>query len=100
MSRVKSVLILSAIFIVAFAKMTLGATITEKRPVYNSEQVSPFTAYFQNQEENVNMDTYSLSLSVTDLVLPGRQGLDLVLGRTYTSNLANLYICNALINGA
>ena len=65
-----------------------GTTITENRPVYNIDSLNPFMTYFKNQNESINMETGVLNVTVTDLYLPGRGGLDFALTRTYASNLA------------
>lgn len=50
--------------------------------------VSPFGSYFQNHSESVSPSGGSLSVSATDLLLPGRDGFDLVIKRMYDSTAA------------
>ncbi|MDD4517841.1 MAG: DUF6531 domain-containing protein, partial [Limnochordia bacterium] len=58
---------------------------------YDSNTLNPFQPYFADFQETINPATGSLILTQTDLVLPGRGGLDLEIKRVYSSNAANAY---------
>ena len=55
---------------------------------YYSLGVSPFQSYFQDNTEYVSPAYGNLSISATDLRLPGRNGFDLVIKRIYDSDAA------------
>ncbi|MDR2711953.1 MAG: hypothetical protein LBB91_02430 [Clostridiales bacterium] len=72
--------------------------VEEEAPIAAGEEeeaeklvTAPF-AYQYDQNESVSLNTGALSVSVTDLVFPGKNGLDLVIGRTYDSSDTNLYV--------
>ena len=50
---------------------------------YYNLGVSPFQSYFSDNQESVSGASGSLSVSATDLKLPGRSGFDLILKRSY-----------------
>ena len=50
--------------------------------------VSPFQSYFNTQQENVSPSSGSLTISATDLILPGRDGFDFIIQRLYDSAAA------------
>jgi RHS repeat-associated protein len=50
--------------------------------------VSPFQSYFKENVESVSPSSGSLTVTATDLRLPGRNGFDLVLKRIYDSAAA------------
>ena len=49
------------------------------------------TSFDHNQNEKVNLNTGGLVYESVDYVLPGRNGLDLVIGRRYDSDSANVF---------
>ncbi|MCL1873222.1 MAG: DUF6531 domain-containing protein, partial [Clostridiales bacterium] len=51
---------------------------------------APFL-YQYDQNESVNLNTGALNVTMTDLTLPGKNGLDLVISRTYDSSDANFF---------
>jgi RHS repeat-associated protein len=55
---------------------------------YYNMGVSPSQSYFQNNVESVSPSSGTLTISSTDLKLPGRCGFDLVIKRIYDSNQA------------
>jgi RHS repeat-associated protein len=75
------------IFLLLNQPLILAATapVEVRDAVYDMETVSPYKAYFQNQNEYIDMETGCLNLRVTDLTLPGRGGLDFNLTRVYSS---------------
>lgn len=58
---------------------------------YNADQVNPYNLFFANRTESVAPGSGALAVTETDLVLPGRNGLDLKLQRLYQSPQANVY---------
>ncbi|NLY76454.1 MAG: hypothetical protein GX075_14365, partial [Firmicutes bacterium] len=52
---------------------------------YYNMGVSPFQSYFQNNVETVSPTSGSLTVSATDLILPGRTGNGLTIQRIYDS---------------
>lgn len=52
-------------------------------------QDNPFT-YFENSEINVQLASASFRYDVTDFVVPGRNGFDLIIARRYDSGCANI----------
>lgn len=62
----------------------------------NTEKLlsAPYTP-MDNVKEQVNLVSGDLEYSVTDVVLPGAGGLDLVIGRQYNSKYANYYTAYA-----
>lgn len=62
-------------FMFSVASVQAEAVIMEEKgPIYNIEAVSPFQSYYNNQNEAINLDTGSLTLTVNDLHIPGRGG--------------------------
>ncbi len=55
---------------------------------YYNMGVSPFQSYFRDNVESISPSSGGLSVSATDLKLPGRSGFDLVIKRTYDSGAA------------
>jgi hypothetical protein len=82
--------VIIALFVFPFT--TWAASVIDPSGVYDAKRVNPFLPHFQSINETVNPLTGALSVTQTDLVLPGRQGLDLVVERIYSSNRANEYI--------
>ncbi|MDP3486820.1 MAG: DUF6531 domain-containing protein, partial [Bacillota bacterium] len=64
----------------------------------NAEQVGPYNAFFANNKELIHPGNGNLMLSHTDLVLPGRNGLDLVMTRTYNSQQSNAYTMTSYVD--
>ena len=56
----------------------------------DEEIEAPYTFDINNQEK-VNLNTGDLVYEATDYVLPGKNGLDLVIGRRYNSRYASQY---------
>jgi hypothetical protein len=59
-------------------------------PVQTKELGAPY-GFDSNQAESVNLNTGGLVYERVDYVLPGRNGLDLVIGRRYDSDTANTF---------
>jgi len=55
---------------------------------YYNLGVAPFMSYFQNNMEQVSTASGSLSVIATDLKIPGPEGLDLEIQRSYDSGAA------------
>ena len=55
---------------------------------YNDLGVSPYLSYFKDNIEIVSTSSGSLTVSATDLKLPGRNGFDLIIKRIYDSTAA------------
>ncbi|MDP3486500.1 MAG: hypothetical protein Q8S19_01025 [Bacillota bacterium] len=58
---------------------------------YNVDQLGPYNTFFANRKESIHPGTGNLTITETDLVLPGRNGLDIVLTRVYQQQQANAY---------
>ncbi len=63
---------------------------------YEKLGVNPYSDYFANTSESVSSSSGSLSVEAVDVQIPGKDGLDLVLARSYSSSDAEQY---ALIEG-
>lgn len=74
-----------------FAAKSSSSIDISKDPVYGIDSLSPFMAFFNHNNESISYETGALTLSATDLVLKGRGGMDLVIGRTYSSGQSALY---------
>ena len=77
---------------------TYVTTLTNPATGYDSGKLNPFQSYFTNYNETVSPASGALNLTQTDLVLPGRAGLDLAITRIYSSNAAALYQQNVDIS--
>lgn len=73
------------------APVSTWESVIDPGVLYGIDQVTPFQSYFDSQSESINAATGALIVSHTDLVLPGRGGLDFALTRVYMSNAANMY---------
>lgn len=72
-------------------------SIVDPSSAYNSERVSPFKDYFSGLSETIDPSSGGLIVKQRDLVLPGRNGLDLVLERVYVSQTAYVYTPGAQV---
>ncbi|MCL6590872.1 MAG: hypothetical protein K6U80_13090, partial [Firmicutes bacterium] len=61
--------------------------VTPSLDSYYNLGVSPFGSYFQDNIESVSTQSGGMSISATDLKLPGPNGFDLVIRRSYDSVL-------------
>ncbi len=57
---------------------------------YGKDNSSPFNNYFANRNEQIRPEDGALVLKENDLILPGRNGLDLEISRYYRNSQANL----------
>ncbi|MCG8516215.1 MAG: fibronectin type III domain-containing protein, partial [Halanaerobiales bacterium] len=57
---------------------------------YEELGLSPFQSYFQHNQESISPASGSLTVTGTDLTLPGRNGLDLTIGRIYDSSTVTM----------
>ena len=66
-----------------------------KEAMYSTDMTAPFNA--ETISEQVNLYTGQLELNVTDLVLPGKNGFDVVINRSYRSQAdgKNYYFLNS-----
>ena len=60
-------------------------------PVVIEQEFSAPYNYDHNDTEKVNLSSGGLLYETVDYVLPGVNGLDLIIGRRYNSELANIY---------
>jgi RHS repeat-associated protein len=58
-------------------------------PLIGNAENDVYKSYFSNNAENVSTTSGGLDVSVTDLTLPGKSGLDLIIKRIYNSNSAH-----------
>ena len=54
--------------------------------ITKSEFINPYESYFKNSNESVSPVTGSLTVDVLDLTLPGRDGFDFEIRRSYNSD--------------
>ncbi|MCR4403482.1 MAG: hypothetical protein NUW12_12060 [Firmicutes bacterium] len=66
-------------------------SIVDPSSAYNSERVLPFKDHFSGIVETIDPSSGGLIVKQRDLVLPGRNGLDLVIERVYISQTAYAY---------
>lgn len=71
--------------VVLFVLMTIGVSAYS----LDFDRFSPFKTIIGNQQEHVNLSNGFLQITETDLVLPGKNGLDFRLVRKYESELAD-----------
>jgi len=74
-------------------------SISDISSLYNAGRVSPFRDYFSGLAETIDPSSGSLILKQRDFVLPGRNGLDLVIERAYVSQAANIYTPQVNVDG-
>lgn len=66
----------------------LKTSYTPDADQYEDIGLSPYQTYFTDNQENVSPSSGNLVLNITDLSIPGRNGLDLVLQRIYDNTSA------------
>lgn len=73
------------------ADKAVSSTRSGQDTVFGAPLVSAPYIYKQNQTEQISLNTGSVGYESIDYVLPGINGLDLVIGRRYNSQESNVY---------
>ena len=101
MRRVLAAILIASLCLQAVAASLAAASAQHISSLYNNyigpttqsnaEQVGPYNAFFANNKELIHPGNGNLTLSHTDLVLPGRNGLGLSMTRMYNNQQSNAY---------
>ena len=85
-----SALVLIVLFmnvVLAVDPVDIGARVKEAQGALNVESFDAGKAVGTDFSDSINPYTGALSITLTDVVVPGRNGMDIILTRSYSSNI-------------